>query len=62
MKRRIRDLNTGEDQTTPYWAVKEDDRLRREDRADPAEGYHYVWSVIFALLPPLVLFAWRLVA
>lgn len=47
--------------TTPAWAIKEDERARREDGADHSEGYHYVWVLVFAAVPPLIAFAWRLV-
>lgn len=49
-----------EDQPTPSWAVAEDNRARCEDRADKRQGYHYVWVLIFAGLPPLFALAWRL--
>ncbi|WAC60212.1 hypothetical protein [Brevundimonas sp. SL130] len=61
MKRQIRDQIAGEDQTTPSWSIKEDDRARQESRADQADGYYFVWVLIFAVLPPLASFAWRLV-
>lgn len=46
--------------TVPSWAYKEDQRARHEDHADGAEGYHFVWVLIFATLPPLAALAWRL--
>jgi hypothetical protein len=50
----------GGDQTAPSWAVKEDNRARREDHADQSQGHYLVWVLIFAVVPPLVALAWRL--
>ena len=51
----------GSQATAPAWAIKEDERARREDGADQAEGYHYLWSLIIAAVTALIAFAWRLV-
>lgn len=49
----------------PSWILREDARARRENRADQAQGYHYLWTVIFYLVGPALValgaLLWRLV-
>lgn len=48
----------------PSWAVKEDDRARREADLDQAQGLHFVWIlIIYGAAPVLIALGglvWRL--
>ena len=49
----------------PSWVAREDARARHGNRADHAQGYHYLWTAIFYLVGPALValgaLLWRLV-
>ena len=46
---------SGESQAaTSSWITKEDDRARRENGIDQAQGHHFVWTLLLYLVLPAI--------